>query len=114
MHQLLQPSVLALLVATAACAGGRGGTTPEPVARLRIENRSSSDVDIYLRPALRSITRLGFVPASDTADFALAPAFLTGAGSFHLEARPSGGGRPTLSEPFTARTGEEIFWSIPP
>jgi hypothetical protein len=114
MRELLRPSVLSLLLTTAACAGGGASTTPEPVARVRIENRSTSDVDIYLRPALRAATRLGFVPASDTADFALAPALISGAASFHLEARPIGGGSPTLSEPFTARTGEEIFWSIPP
>ena len=112
MRLLLRTSVLGLLLA--ACAGSGANTAPEPVARVRIENRSSSDVDLYLRPALRSATRLGFVPASDTADFALARALISGAASFHLEARPIRGGRPTLSEPFTARTGEEIFWSIPP
>jgi hypothetical protein len=114
MRELIRTSMLSLLVATAACAAGGANTAPEPAARVRIENRSSSDVDIYLRPALRSATRLGFVPASDTADFALARALISGAASFHLEARPIRGGSPTLSEPFTARTGEEIFWSIPP
>ena len=114
MRELIRTSLLSLLVATGGCAGGGANAATEPVARVRIENRSGSDVDIYLRPALRSATRLGFVPASDTADFALAPALLTGAASFHLEARPIRGGSPTLSEPFTARVGEEIFWSIPP
>ena len=114
MRELLRTSVLSLLLATAACARSGGTGSPEPVARVRIENRTSSDVDIYLRPALRSASRLGFVPASDTVDFALAPALISGAASFHLEARPLRGGSPTLSEPFTARRGEEIFWSIPP
>ena len=54
------------------------------------------------------------MPASDTVDFTLAPALISGAASFSLEARPIRGGSPTLSEPFTARRGEEIFWSIPP
>ena len=112
MPKLLRPSML-LLLAT-ACAGGTANTGAEPVARARIENRSSSDVDIYVRPQLKSATRLGFVPASDTADFTLAPALLSGASSFFLEARPIRGGSPTLSEPFTARRGEAIFWSIPP
>ena len=115
MRVLLRTSVLSLLLATAACAGNSGGTgSSEPVARVRIENRSSSDVDIYVRPALRSAARLGFVSASDTVDFTLSPALVSGASSFHLEARPLRGGSPTLSEPFTARRGEEIFWSIPP
>ena len=114
MRELLRTSALSLVLATAACAGGGASSSPEPAARVRIENRSTSDVDIYLRPALRSATRIGFVPASDTADFALARAIISGAAAFHLEARPIRGGSPTLSEPFTARTGEEIFWSIPP
>jgi hypothetical protein len=114
MRELLRTSVLSLLLATVGCAGSGASSSPEPAARVRIENRSSSDVDIYLRPALRSATRIGFVPASDTAEFALARAVISGSASFHLEARPIRGGQPTLSEPFTARTGEEIFWSIPP
>lgn len=114
MRVFLRTSVLGFLLAAAACAGSGGTGGPEPAARLRIENRSSSDMDIYLRPALRSATRIGFVPAADTADFALARAIISGAASFHLEARPIRGGSPALSEPFTARSGEEIFWSIPP
>ncbi len=115
MRELLRSSLLVLSLASAGCAGSGGaGGSPEPAARVTIENRSSSDVDVYLRPALRSATRIGFVPASDTAEFALARALISGAASFHLEARPIRGGTPTVSEPFTARTGEEIFWSIPP
>jgi hypothetical protein len=109
MRELLRSSLLALLLA-AGCAPG----SVEPAAKVRIENRSSSDVDVYLRPALRSATRIGFVPASETAEFSLARALISGAASFHLEARPIRGGSPTSSEPFTARSGEEIFWSIPP
>lgn len=114
MRELIRTTLLSLLVTTAGCAGGGANTTTEPVGRIRIENRSSSDMDIYLRPALRSATRLGFVPAMDTADFALSPALISGAASFNLEARPIRGGSPTVSEPFTAGAGEEIFWSIPP
>jgi hypothetical protein len=112
MPKLLRPSML-LLLAT-ACAGGQANTSAEPVARARIENRSNSDMDIYLRPQLRPATRLGFVPAADTAEFALAPALISGSSSFFLEARPIRGGSPSVSEPFKARTGEAIFWSIPP
>ena len=72
-------------------------------------------MDIYLRPVLDRPTRLGFVPASDTVEFALARALIAGSATFHLEARPvRAAGRPALSEPFMARPGEEIFWSIPP
>lgn len=114
MRVLMRTSLLLLLAAGAGCAAGSANSAAEPVARVRIENRTGSDVDIYLRPALRTATRIGFVPASDTADFAIAPALVSGATAFHLEARPIRGGSPTRSEPFTARAGEEIFWSIPP
>jgi len=117
MRSLLHASAISLLLATAACAGGSGGGNPAPASstKVRIENRSSSDMDIYVRPSLDRPIRLGFVPASDTAEFALARALISGSAGFNLEARPvRAGGRPVLSEPFNARAGGEIFWSIPP
>jgi hypothetical protein len=118
MHSLLHacPTSL-LLAATAACASGSGGGDPAPDSstKVRIENRSTSDMDIYVRPTLNRPIRLGFVPASDTADFTLARALIAGSAGFNLEARPvRAAGQPVLSEPFNARAGDEIFWSIPP
>jgi hypothetical protein len=117
MHSLLHASAISLLLATAACAGGSSGGNPAPDSnpKVRIENRSSSDMDIYVRPSLNRPIRLGFVPASDTAEFALPRALISGSAGFHLEARPiRSSGQPVLSEPFNAGSGEEIFWSIPP
>lgn len=117
MRPLLHLSLLGLLIGTLGCGGKSTDEEPTPDAtrKVRIENRTSSDVDIYVRPALARPIRLGFVPASETVDFVLARGMVSGAASFHLEARPiRAGGRPALSEPFTARPGEEIFWSIPP
>jgi hypothetical protein len=114
MPVLLRTSLLPLLLVAAGCAGGRASTSPDPSPVVRIENRSSSDVDIYLLPALTSATRVGFVPASDTVEFALARAQLSGSPSFRLEARPIRGGSRMVSEPFNLRSGEEFFWSISP
>jgi hypothetical protein len=117
MRSLLHVSAISLLLATAACAGGSagGGPAPDTSAEVRIENRSSSDMDIYVRPSMARSTRLGFVPASDTAEFTLSRALTAGSAGFRLEARPvRAAGRPVLSEPFNAGAGEEIFWSIPP
>jgi hypothetical protein len=117
MRSLLHAFAICLLLVTAACAGGSPGGDPAPdsSAKVRIENRSTLDMDIYFRPTLNRATRLGFVPASDTAQFALARALTAGSAAFRLEARPvRGTGRPVISEPFAARAGEEIFWSIPP
>ena len=113
-------------MATAACAGNTssGGAAPDTTGTtetassggaLRIENRTNRDMDIYIRPQSRGPIRVGFVPGGETATFKLSPAMLSGTSSFRIEGRPiSGGGSPTLSEPFQARTGEETFWSIPP
>ena len=117
MRSLLHPSAICLLLATAACAGGSPGDDPAPdsSAKVRIENRSRLDMDIYLRPTPHRATRIGFVPAADTAEFALPRALTAGSAAFRIEARPvRGTGRPELSEPFAAGAGEEIYWSIPP
>lgn len=125
MRRLLRPSLLLLLTATAACAGNTASTgtaadttgTTETASSgtLRIENRSNSDMDIYIRPQVRGPVRVGFVPGGETATFTLSPAMISGTNSFRIEARPlTGGGSPTVSEPFNARKGEETFWSIPP
>lgn len=125
MRRLLRPTLLSLLTATAACAGttSSGGPAPDTTGTtetgsggvLRIENRSNSDMDIYIRPQARGPVRVGFVPGGETATFKLSPAMISGTNSFRIEARPiAGAGGPTVSEPFNVRRGEETFWSIPP
>lgn len=120
MYSLLRtaPCVLALALGSpvfGACARGSGeSTAPESAPAVRIENRSARPVDIYLLPSQGGSTRIGFVPALETAKFSLSRALLAGAVSFRLEARPIRGGSPFVSEPFDPRSGEEIFWSIPP
>jgi hypothetical protein len=125
MRRLLRPALLSLMTATAACAGNTASTgTPADTTgttetgssgALRIENRTNSDMDIYIRPQSRGAVRVGFVPGGETATFKLSPAMLAGTNSFRIEARPlSGGASSTVSEPFNARKGEETFWSIPP
>ena len=117
MHSFLRTSVVSLLLATGACAGGSGGGNPSPDSntKVRIENRSTTDMDIYVRPGLSRPVRLGFVPASDTATFSLARALIAGSPGFYLEARPvRAAGQPVLSEPYNSGAGDEIFWSIPP
>jgi hypothetical protein len=128
MRRLLRPSLLSILMATAACAGNTSssGTAPDTTGAtgttetaageaLRIENRTNSDMDIFLRGQSRGPVRVGFVPGGETVTFKLSPAMVSGVSSFRVEARPiSGGGSATVSEPFPVRKGEETFWSIPP
>jgi hypothetical protein len=107
-------ATLLLLSITLGCAGnsttasGGGNTT-----RARIENNSSLDMDIYVVQQTGA-TRLGFVPANDTARFELTPGILAGAVSLRFEARPvRRSGRSMVSELFQVTPGDEIVWSVP-
>jgi hypothetical protein len=117
MRSLLHASLLGLSLAIAACGGKSGGGDPAPdtSATVRIENRSSTDMDIYLRRTFDGPTRVGFVPAAETVEIKLPRALTAGSAAFRLEARPvRRSGSRVLSDPFAAGVGEVIFWSIPP
>jgi len=117
VHSLLRASVLGLSLAIAACGGKSGSEdpTPDSSTSVRIENRSSYDMDIYLRRTFDGPTRVGFVPASETVVIPLSRALTAGSAAFRLDARPvRRGGGTVLSDPFSAGAGEAIFWSIPP
>jgi len=117
MRAYLSAFASTLLLVTSACAGGSttndADTAPETRGKIRVENRTSQDMDIYILPSLDRPIRLGFAPASETVEFALNRAALAGKSSFFLQGRPvRGSGNPVTSEPFTV--GNEIVWSIPP
>lgn len=104
------------LVAAIACFGGAPGS-PEPneQTRARIENRSSLDMDIYVRRNDGRISPLGLAPAGETTTFALSPSITAGAAWVRFEARPvRGSGKTVISEPFPIQMGEEVSWSVPP
>lgn len=120
------PTIIRLLVPflllTAGCSSG-GSNTSTPAAspelgdvpRVRIENRASLDMDIFVIRRDGQRVRLGFVSGGDNAVFALPPAITAGATSITFEARPvRRSGQSVVSEPFGVREGEEITWSVPP
>jgi hypothetical protein len=115
MPALLRYPALLLLTCLAACRASPGSADPSNQTRARIENRSSLDVDIYVRRNDGRDTRLGFVPGGETTTFALPPAITAGAAWVRFDARPvRASGEPVLSEPFPVQMGEEISWSVPP
>lgn len=98
-----------------ACAANQAASTDGEQARVEVENRSSVDMDIYVRPLRGGANRLGFAPAGETTSFSLSRAMLTGAGPIRLEARPTGDrGSPVLSDTFYPSSDDVIEWSIPP
>ena len=113
---LLRCRALFLLLALTACGTGRPGSAdPSNQTRARIENRSSLDVDIYVRRNDGRDSRLGFASGGETTTFALPPTITAGAAWVRFEARPvRGSGEVVVSEPFPVQMGEEISWSVPP
>lgn len=120
MPALLRAPVLLLVLLTLSCSsGGAPDTSPAPDSgdqlRARIENRASLDMDIFAVRNDGERIRLGFVPGSETAVFALPATVTSGSTTIRFEARPvRRGGEPVVSEIFGVHTGEEIAWSISP
>lgn len=111
------PLLLSLLLPAAACARSSDPGSPQPAAQARVsvENRSSIDMDVYVRRQDDQTSRLGFVPANQTTLFPLPPGLIAGAGIVRFEARPvRGSGQPVFSDQFNIGPGAELSWSIPP
>jgi hypothetical protein len=96
------------------CAGNTAGSSANDTrTRARIDNDTSLDMDIYV-VRQSGATRLGFVPANQTATFELTRGILAGAVSVRFEARPvRQSGRPVGSELFPVNPGDEVTWHIP-
>jgi hypothetical protein len=110
-------TALLFLSLTTACAANRSDSTDarQSSIRARIENGSSLDMDLYVRRQTGSTSRLGFVPANQTASFDLPPGLLAGAVTIVFEAHPvRRSGQAVVSEPFGVSGADELVWSIPP
>jgi hypothetical protein len=120
MPTILRPFAFFLVLATACSSGSStsnpaAGPEPSDVPQVRIENRASLDMDIYVVRSDGQRARLGFVAGGDTSVFALPPAITAGATSITFEARPvRRSGQSVVSEPFGVHEGNEITWSVPP
>jgi hypothetical protein len=116
-----RPRSLLLLLILGCSSGSGTAASPQPnpepsdVARVRIENRASLDMDIYVIRSDRQRVRLGFVGGGDTEVFALPATITAGATSFTFEARPvRRSGQSVVSELLRVSAGEEFVWSVPP
>ncbi len=114
-------AIVALAALSGGCASNQPADTTAPAAEetrtrsatLIVENRSSSDMDVYVnRSGQRS--RLGLAPGSRSTRFTLSPAVMTGPGEFRFEAVPITGGRGSATEPVHVQAGETITLDVPP
>ena len=106
---------LFLTLFSAACHhAGTAGTEPVQQTRVRIDNGTSLDMDIYVLDARNQASRLGFAPASRITTFALPTAVTTGTPYLRFQARPvRGSGETVVSETFNIRPGDEVSWNVP-
>ncbi|MEA2723847.1 MAG: hypothetical protein QOH59_1618 [Gemmatimonadales bacterium] len=116
---LRMPAVLLALVTLSCSSSGTHQPAPTPdssdVPHVRIDNRASLDMDVYVVRNDGERIRLGFVSGGEKSMFALPATVTSGATTIRFEARPvRRGGEPVVSEIFGVHTGEEIAWSIPP
>jgi hypothetical protein len=102
-----------LLVLAASSGGGSNAPAPENAAQVTVDNRSSLDMDLYIRRRDQR-SRLGFAPANQKTVFALNPTLTGGPGLIRFEARPVRGGQVVLSDLMDVNPGGKIDWSIPP
>jgi hypothetical protein len=108
--------LVCLALGTTGCAANQSGVSDDDEAgpTVNIENRSSLDMDMYVRTE-RLTSPLGFAPGGETTRFRLSRAVLAGSSLVRFEARPvRGQGQRVQSEPFAVKAGEEVTWSIPP
>jgi hypothetical protein len=114
MRTLLRRSAFLFVLTTACHSGNTGSTVPADQTRARIENQNSVDLDIYVRRSDGRTSRLGFVPANQSATFTLPASLTAGSPWIMFESRPArGSGEAAVSEQFPVKPGDEITWKVP-
>lgn len=121
MRNLVQYTLLtALLLAPLTACVAPPHTQPVPETKevagnLKVVNRSSQDMDIFLIRGNGQRNRLGLAPASKTTGFALTPAQVAGVGPVNFQAVPIlRGGQSVSSDQVVVTPTQEIRLDIPP
>ena len=121
---MFRPPLL-LTAATALLAAGGGSPPPERdvdpnlgpegYAVVRVDNRSISDMRVYVRPGAGGARyRLGTASGLRETVLKIPRSLVTGITELTFELTPMGGGRRAFSEKITAHPGEEIVLRIGP
>ena len=107
------PALLLSLVFVSGCASNPPPGQSEDTATAVVDNQSAFDMDIYLHRQTGT-SRLGFAPSLQMTRFALTAPLIAGSTTVRLEARPTHGGNPRVSEVFPVNPGDTLTWMIPP
>lgn len=107
-------ALLSLLLALAACAGGRRGpATPQERTSVRVENRGFLDVNVYVLRSTQRI-RLGTVNGLSTRVLTIPSNLVAAATSLRFLADPIGGSGTPISQEITVQPGDQVTLTIGP
>jgi hypothetical protein len=107
---------LLLAFAMGACGTGLRGDpeVQQQGAGLRVENRSWSDVRVYVVTTAGHRTRLGMVSGSSTATLRIPVAVVSGGRELQFQVDPVGSRATASSFNIFVRPGETITITVPP
>ena len=108
--------LLLLALATSACSSlfTKGPAIPVEPSYVRVENRSTFDMTIYvIRDGAQRI-RLGTANGNSSSRFRIPPDLIFGPTTLRFQADPIGSSRAGTSEEIVATPGDEVRLVIPP
>lgn len=104
-------TLLALLLLLAACAPQSGPVPEGPETVLRVDNRSFTQMNIYVLRGSQRI-RLGSVPGVSTRSFELPRNLVFGTTALRFLADPLGSSRTPITREIPVREGDELVLTI--
>jgi hypothetical protein len=109
--------LLALVASTATACASRGDAAErerENSASVRVENRSWSDMRVYVLTTAGMRTRLGTVNGSSTSTLRIPASIVSGGRELVFEVDPVGSRATATSFSIFVRAGETVTLTIPP
>jgi hypothetical protein len=109
-------AILLLVVAVSSCGAMRGGdpSVQQEGALLRVENRSWSDMRVYVVTTAGHRTRLGMVSGSSSATLRIPVSVVAGGRELLFQVDPVGSRATASSFSIFVRPGESVTITIPP
>lgn len=100
------------LLLLGACMHNPAPASDQPGATLRVENRSFSDMNVYVMRSSESV-RLGTITGLSSKVFTIPGRILFGPTTLRFRADPIGSSRQPISEEITVSPGDEVTIMLP-